>query len=163
MVKIVIFLLLHSFFLCKVYGLWGVIIYEEIEICGEKEERAGVFEFSELEIFAESDEHVYLNGTWKFLKEIKSPWKSHVFTERKIRGKWSTEILNKKIPDFCEVIQRPTEPWYHVTSKFEHKDCPFPAGVRYDGLGIKMAHSSLLSMKNGEIIQFHTLHLNIAT
>jgi hypothetical protein len=40
------------------------------------------------------------------------------------------EILNKNIPDFCEVIQKPTEPWFSITSKFTHKLCPFPKGVR---------------------------------
>lgn len=106
------------------------IIYEDFEICTEEGESAGKFDFTELEIFAESDTDVYLNGTWSFLKEVKSPWTTVIFAEKYIKSQWNVE-LQKKIPDFCEVIQSATEPWYHVTSKFEPKECPFPAGVSF--------------------------------
>lgn len=106
-----------------------VTIYEDYEVCVEPEESAGKFDFSELEIFAESDTKVFLNGSWNFLKEVKSPWPSTIFTERYDRGQWNIELVSKKIPDFCEVIQNPNEPWYEMTSQFEHKHCPFPAGV----------------------------------
>lgn len=106
------------------------IIYEDYELCVEPEKRAGKFDFSELEIYAESDTNVVLNGTWTFLKEVKSPWTSIVYTERFDRGQWNTELMHSKIPDFCADIQNPTKPWYFITSKYEPKYCPFPAGVR---------------------------------
>lgn len=105
------------------------IIYEELEYCVEPKNNARMFDFSQLEIFAETDTNVFLNGTWKFLKEVKSPWISNVFTERYERGQWNVELMNRRIPDFCESIQTKTEIWYHVTQYFEPKTCPFPAGV----------------------------------
>jgi hypothetical protein len=107
------------------------IIYEEFEVCTEEGEEAGVFNLTDLEIFAESDLRVYLNGSWTFLQEVKSPWNVIIFMEKLIRNQWSVEILNKDIPDFCEVIQKPTEPWFSITSKFTHRECPFQAGVRW--------------------------------
>ena len=106
------------------------IIYEDYEICVDDEHRAKKFDFSYLEIIAVSDYKVYLNGTWKILGDVKSPWAVTIFTEKYIRNQWSVVILNKKIPDFCEVVQKITEPWYYVTSHFIPKNCPFPAGVR---------------------------------
>lgn len=111
------------------------IIYEKFEMCVEPENRAGKFDFSQLEYIAESDTVVFANGTWKFLEEVKSPWKATLFTEKFIRGQWSVEAFFKKIDDFCKVIQDPTQPWYPVTSKFEHKKCPFPAGVSFEQPG----------------------------
>lgn len=107
------------------------IVYEDIEFCAKEGEDAKMFDYSHLEIFAESDTKVYLNGSWIVLKEIKSPWKVTFFAEKYIRSQWNMEMFNKKIPDFCKVIQSPLELWYHVTSKFNHKNCPFPAGVRF--------------------------------
>lgn len=107
------------------------IIYEDFEICVTPEENAGKFDYSELEIIAETDTKVYMNGSWKFLKEVKSPWTSVVFTEKYERGKWNVEMFYKRIPNFCESIQKETEPWYHITKHFEPKSCPFPAGVSW--------------------------------
>lgn len=107
------------------------VIYEEYEICTEPGKSAGKFDFSELEIFAVSDTKVFLNGTWIFLKEVKSPWTTNIFTERYDRGQWNIELISKNTQDFCEVIQNPNEPWYGATSMFEHKYCPFPAGVSF--------------------------------
>jgi hypothetical protein len=105
------------------------IVYEDFEMCTKEGEDAGKFDFSQLEILAESDTSVYLNGSWKFAKEVKSPWTAIIFAEKYIKSEWVVERLSKKIPDFCEVIQGPNEPWYYVTQHFEHKECPFPAGV----------------------------------
>lgn len=107
------------------------IIYEEYEECVKPEEKAGKFDFSELEIIAESDTHVYMNGSWNFIEEVKSPWTAIIFMERYERSQWILEALYKKVPDFCKSIQDPEETWYHVTSHFEPKNCPFPAGVRF--------------------------------
>lgn len=106
------------------------IIREGFELCAEPENRAGKLDYSNLEIIAESDEDVFLNGSILFLKEIKAPWKALFFLEKFHRDKWNMEMIKKSVPDFCATIQKPSEPWYFITSKFEHKDCPFPAGVR---------------------------------
>lgn len=105
------------------------IINEEFESCIDPEENAGKFDLSQLEFIAETDTNVFMNGSWNFLKEVKSPWVSTVFAERYERGQWNVEKLHKRIPDFCDSIQSDQEPWYHVTKHFEPKNCPFPAGV----------------------------------
>jgi hypothetical protein len=105
-------------------------ITEGYEMCAEPNERAEKLDYSGLEIIAESDEDVFLNGNLTVLKEIKSPWKALFFLERFHRGKWNMEMIKKSVPDFCATIQSPKEAWYFITSKFEHKNCPFPAGVR---------------------------------
>lgn len=49
-------------------------------------------------------------------------------SQRFIRGKWAKGEMNRQIADFCVVFQDEKEPWFLVTSQFEHK-CPIPAGV----------------------------------
>lgn len=122
---LITFLIAVNFCRCKVIP----IVYEDFEICVEPENNAGKFDFSQLEIFAESDTKVYVNGSWTFLEEVKSPWTATIFTERYERGQWNVEALHKRFPDYCDAIQKETEPWYRITSKFEPKSCPFPAGV----------------------------------
>lgn len=115
--------------LCVVSGKIAPVIYEGLEMCVPPEERANKFDYSELEFITESDTVVYLNGSWTFLEEVSSPWKSVLLTERFVRGQWVLETFQKKIDDFCAVIQDPLAPWYKITSKFEPKHCPFPKGV----------------------------------
>lgn len=105
------------------------IIYEDHELCVEPENNAGKFDWSNMEIIAESDTAVFLNGSLHILKKVDSPWKSTVFTERFLRGKWNVEALHKKIPDFCAVLQDPLTSWYHITSQWNPKNCPYEAGV----------------------------------
>lgn len=106
-----------------------IIIYEDYERCVEPEEEAGKLDFSDLHIIALSDTKVYLNGSVKFLKDINAPWRIFAFGERFIRNKWLMDSIHRKVSDLCQSIQSPLEPWYFITSKFEHKNCPFPAGV----------------------------------
>jgi hypothetical protein len=62
------------------------------------------------------------------LKEVKSPWAVRYYLERFERGKWNTEYLDRKVPDFCAELQNPSMPWYCISSLFGKKDCPYPAG-----------------------------------
>ena len=106
------------------------LIYEDYEICVDDENNARKFDYSKMDILAVSDYKVYLNGTLKFLEEVKGPWPATIFAEKLIRNQWTPEKLNKNIPDFCKVVQNVNKPWYYVTSHFVPKYCPFPAGVR---------------------------------
>lgn len=115
------------FAICKVEPF----IHDELEICATKEEQAGYFDFSEMELIAVNDTHVYINGKWKFLKEVRKPWQCHIYMERFDRGRWIVNVFNRKYEDFCKVIQDPTQPWFQQTRKWKHKHCPFPKGVRY--------------------------------
>jgi hypothetical protein len=121
------------------FGKVMPVVYEGFEICVEPEDRAGVFDFSDIEIFAESDTDMFVNGTWKFLKTVKSPWKWIIFTEKFERNQWNVEAFNRVIPDFCQVIQNQNEPWHFVTKNFKHKNCPFPAGVSWTSLASAFA------------------------
>jgi hypothetical protein len=107
------------------------VFYEKFEICVDTEELAGVLDFSEFQIIAESDTDVYLNGSLNFVKEVEAPWKAKIFTEKFDRNEWHIKALDKKISDFCESIRDEKEPWYFVTSKFEPNECPFAAGVSF--------------------------------
>lgn len=74
------------------------------------------------------DEHVAMNGTWKFLKEVKNPWKAHVFTEKYNRGEWLLQAADRNFDDFCGSLHGLVEPWSYA---FEGREsCPIPAGVR---------------------------------
>jgi hypothetical protein len=105
------------------------VIYEGFEMCVDPEEHAKALDFSNMKIFAETDTDVFLNGSLTVLKGVESPWKWTIFAEKFEREQWHVAVINRVIPDFCKVIQKPTEPWYYVTKKLEHKYCPFPAGV----------------------------------
>lgn len=134
------------------------IIYEEFEKCVEPEETAGKFDFSELEIIAESDTKVYFNGSWNFLKQVKSPWAVLFSTEKYERGVWNPGPLSKKIKDFCKSIQSQSEPWYSVTRHFEPKNCPFAAGVRSTSVAFEPQMitkvSDKMEVRHVEIIRY---------
>lgn len=126
------------------------IVYEDFEECVETEEKAGKFDYSEMEIIAESDYHVCLNGTLVILDEVKSPWKVTLFAERLRGNKWVVDSIHRRVPDFCTSIQSITEPWYHVTSKFDPKNCPFPRNVSYSCIEIlKSLKSATKNFRQG--------------
>lgn len=107
------------------------IVEDRLELCTKPEDRAGKLDYSGLEIVLLSHEEAFLNGTLKFLKQVKSPWKSGVFVERFHRGKWNIEAFNKKNEDFCVSLRNPLEPFYYITSRYISQKCPIPAGVRF--------------------------------
>lgn len=106
------------------------VVNEQFEICVKPENWSGRFDYSEMEIVAVTETKVYLNGTWLFLKEVKSPWQYELIAEKFERGVWNIQAYHKRIPDFCQVLHSPIDPWYLVTSKFEPYNCPYPSGVR---------------------------------
>jgi len=110
------------------------IIYEDFELCVSPENRSTMTDFSNLEVIAETDTKVSLNGTWTFVKDTNGPWKVHVFGEIFDRNEWHMYVFNKKFDDFCKEMHHSWEPWYTVTSVFVPKTCPFKAGVSFKGL-----------------------------
>lgn len=83
----------------------------------------------------EDDEHVYANGTWKFVKELKKPWKAHLRLEKYERGEWLVQALDKDYDDFCEEIHKLGTPWAYA---FEDKDkCPVAVGVSINKISNK--------------------------
>lgn len=69
-----------------------------------------------------------ISGELRFLKEMRSPLKYSLVLEKFDRGQWHVSILNRKGNDLCPTVQSPSEPWYDFFSKFEKKECPWPAG-----------------------------------
>lgn len=106
-----------------------VFVFDESLIeCAEPKDKAGFFDFSELEVIAEDDTHAYLNGIWKVTKDLESPWYLAIYTERYERGQWNAFAYNKRIKDFCAVMHNPTEPWYGFFKQVP--GCPAKKGVR---------------------------------
>lgn len=104
-------------------------IHEDFESCVEPEDDGGYFDYSNFQLVATSDTEIYANGSVEFVKEVKSPWKANFYNEKYDKGSWYRTGPTKRIDDFCHTIQSPLEVWYPVTRLFNHKNCPFPAGV----------------------------------
>lgn len=62
------------------------------------------------------------------MKEVKSPWISHIYMEKFDREQWNTAMLDMNVPDLCLELQNPAMPWYFLTSQMKKKNCPYPAG-----------------------------------
>lgn len=106
------------------------VISEQYETCVSPENSAGKYDTSGVELIALTDTDLFVNGSLKILKEVKSPFSGKVFAERFDRGAWSLELFNRNYNDFCTTFINPLEPSYVFTSKMEPKACPFPANVR---------------------------------
>lgn len=100
--------------------------YEKIERCSGPGKRIEVLDFSKFHIIVESDEDFYLNGSLKFLKEVKAPQRTKLAGERWIRDKWIPGV-EKKAEDCCEALKNKLHPSYQILG--EQKYCPMSAGV----------------------------------
>lgn len=120
---------LLNLFICftSILGKIAFLPDDRIEDCTEPGERAGYYDLSEVELIMETDTDIYLNGTFKFLHEVTAPWKARVYTEQFVRDQWVPSVIEKKIPDFCQSLHSPTEPWYNHLKHVQ--GCPIPAGV----------------------------------
>lgn len=109
-------------------GKIAVLPDEGIENCVKPEDSADVFDLDSLEILVESDYEVFLNGAFRFKKDIKT-WKAHFFTEQFDRGEWTKRLANRKVADFCKNMHVPVELWYNQMKNV--KGCPLKAGVMF--------------------------------
>jgi hypothetical protein len=89
----------------------------------------GYLDTSNLELYPINDTTIALNGSFKILKTIDAPWEIQFSSERYTKRKWVPGEINRQIDDFCAIIQDESEPWYHITSLFKNKHCPFKAGM----------------------------------
>lgn len=112
-------------------GKMDFIIDEKIETCVGSGEAAGAVDISHVELVAETDTKLVINGTVTFLKAIQSPWPTHTFAEKNDRGKWNLYAYEKTVKDFCSVMHKPTEVWYYYMKNL--KGCPLQPGVSYQG------------------------------
>lgn len=122
-VAFLLFLLCVTFSTAKVVFLFD----ETFERAVAPEDAAEWFDFSNMEVIMESDTSMFLNGTWKILKNLTSPWKCRMYAEEFKRGLWIPAIIEKKYPDFCESMHNKNEISYPLFKNLE--GCPLPAGV----------------------------------
>ncbi|XP_062551778.1 uncharacterized protein LOC134217038 [Armigeres subalbatus] len=96
-------------------------------------------DLSNVEFDYDDDGYITVNGNFTYLKDIIAPYPLYVRSEHMERGEWRTGIVNRNIPDFCAVIQKPTEVWYPITKQLSQKYCPYKAGyvARIDNVRYK--------------------------
>lgn len=102
-------------------------VQEGIEDCTKPDERLDYFDLNELNIFVNEDLTAFLNGTFKFLKDVSAPFRVLAYTEEYRRGEWVPWIMRKDISDWCHAMHSPTEFWYHIMQN--NSGCPLKAGV----------------------------------
>lgn len=100
---------------------------DRIEKCVDAKNDAKFYDVSKMEVIMESDTDIFLNGTFKHLREFKRGIKGRVYAEQFVRGKWVFSMINRKIPDWCDSMANPLEAWYDFYK--EYPRCPLKAGV----------------------------------
>lgn len=98
--------------------------------CADENEKAGIYDVSGLEIVAVDDFNCFLNGSWKFNKDVEAPWENIGFTERFERGKLDLYAFSRRVPDLCSTLHSHAEPWYNIHKNVQPEGCPIKAGVR---------------------------------
>jgi hypothetical protein len=85
------------------------------------------WDLSNFEIYAENDTHTFFNGSWKFLKDVSTPWYTHFYVERELRGSWVINSFDRNNTDYCANIHNPLDPYYYMFKNVQ--GCPIKAGV----------------------------------
>lgn len=102
------------------------------DIDGDRRSCPGIvddlFDISNLEVIAINDSLNVLNGTFKVLSEIKSPFVFRITSQRLTRGQWVSGEINRVINDFCVTMRSPVDAVYTITKHLKNK-CPFKPGV----------------------------------
>lgn len=96
----------------------------EYKICNKLK----YLDFSDVEIIPVNDSMTVLNGGIGILKNIPSPIRVQVRTERFFRGQWVPGEYNRYLRDFCAVLHD-KDAWTNITAKFKNQKCDFKAGV----------------------------------
>lgn len=120
--------IIRLLFICSIRAKIAFLPDDKIEDCSKPGEAAGYYDISGVEVIIETDTDIYLNGSVEFLKEVTGPWKTRVYSEQYVRSKWVPAIIEKKIPDLCQSIHSPNEPWYNHLK--DQPGCPIPVGVK---------------------------------
>lgn len=107
---------------------FAMSVDERIENCADPKFDAKALDLSELELIAESDFEVFINGTAKFTREHRSSIPFQILAERFDRNQWHLSVMNTKRDDFCKSIHNLAELWGAKMMKF--KGCPLKVGVR---------------------------------
>lgn len=104
------------------------------DIDGEQRPCPGIindlYDISELEIIAINDTLNVLNGTFKVLSEMRSPFEYRITTQRLTRGQWVSGEINRVVSDFCVAMQNRLDAVYTISKHFKNR-CPFKPGVSF--------------------------------
>lgn len=101
---------------------------EGIEKCSEYADvDAKYFNVDNVSIIVESDFEIFVDGSAKIMKPLKSPWKSEYFAEQLNRNEWVRSPIQKKFNDLCLNFHNPLELWYQFTKNLP--GCPFASQV----------------------------------
>lgn len=87
------------------------IVDEKFDVCTPPNESAEKLDYSGMELIAEDDYNVYLNGTLRVLNDMNGPIKTIFYTEKFDRGQWHKFGLLKKMDDWCPKMMDPLESW----------------------------------------------------
>lgn len=74
-----------------------------------------------------NDTHTFVDGKWKILQDLKSPWKGRLTMEKYTQGQWLVQGFDRKYDDICSSLKNPAEPVYDVFKSVP--GCPSEAGV----------------------------------
>lgn len=97
---------------------------EKVFDCSEKDKKK-VFNI-DLDVIAESEYEMYLNGTMTFLIDIESPWRVEAYGKKLEQGEWYKKV-ERSVRDFCFSKNNPADIFYPLFGKF--KNCPISKGV----------------------------------
>lgn len=117
--------------LIKFLFVFTKIIFDidpDVQLC--KEIANDIFDISKMEVIPVNDSVTFLNGTFKILNDIKSPFKVKITTERYIKGQWVKGELNRNIYDFCYSMKDRLDIVYPLTKHVKSR-CPVKAGVEF--------------------------------
>ncbi|KAG5681612.1 hypothetical protein PVAND_011028 [Polypedilum vanderplanki] len=126
--KLKSFFVLLQLFL-SVNSYMKAVVNSDLFKCDGYDIDGGAIDFSNFEYIPFNDTHTFVNGTWKFLIEVKSPWKFRAYTERKYGSIWSMTAFDRTYKDFCAILNNPLEPVYPFTK--DQPKCPIPAGTEW--------------------------------
>lgn len=74
-----------------------------------------------------NDTHTFLDGKWKIIEDLDSPWKGRLTMEKYTQGQWLVQGFDRKYDDICPTLHSPAEPIYNVFKNVP--GCPSKAGV----------------------------------
>jgi hypothetical protein len=124
---LIYFCLLGTYFDFNV-GKVLILPEELVEKCPENADNdAGYFGVDAIDIVVESDTDIFLNGSVKILKELKSPWLAEYYAEQFYRDTWVRSPIQRKFDDLCLSFHSPKEIWYKILK--DVPECPFEADV----------------------------------
>jgi hypothetical protein len=93
--------------------------------CSTDKSEKKVFDV-DLDIIAETEYDMFLNGTMTFLVDVKPPWRVETYGKKLEQGEWFKK-LERSVRDFCFSKNNPTDVFYPFFGN--KKNCPISKRV----------------------------------